>query len=1033
MKKFSDYLFSTRASGMYILLFAIAIGVATFIENDYGTSSAQNLVYRSWWFELLLTLFGISILVNIIRYRMVQQKKWSLLIFHVAILIILAGAAITRFTGSEGRMHIREGDVSNEVISAESYLQFEAVRNGKAYHIAEPVYFSSLGKNRFDESFQFGDDVFRFKMTGFIPNPTQEMIPDPSQPAVIKVVIAGGAGREEYYLRQGEKQDLHGTVFNFSGAAIPGAVNISYQNNNLMFSPPFTLTQLVMATQSTDTIQAGETKPLQVRALYSNGDLNFVIGDFSPGARLVMQSSSPKLKGESMAAVQLEASDGKETQTVYVFGNYGLVGSPQSFRMGNTQFKVSYGSIIKQLPFGIKLHDFIMDRYPGTNSASSYASEVTLIDPRTNLQRDQRIYMNHILNYEGYRFFQSSFDQDELGTILSVNHDFWGTWVSYLGYFLLTLGLIMTFFSKKSRFYHLSQRLQQMRTQAQQAAMILIPAFLISTAITSHANTPFVPEKHIIPEEKARAFGELVVQDQRGRFKPVNTMTDEVLRKISRKESWDGQNSDQVYLGMQTFPEEWMDVPFIKIGSNTELQEMLHIDGKYASYNDFFKPDYVLRDVVRKAYNMEPRDRGTLEKEVMKLDEKVNICNMVFSGRLAKLFPLVNDQNNLWITSYDASQVQSRNELEMFVAQYHSSLVAALQKGLNSGDWADTDLLVNTLGAFQRKFGGAVMPSRRKIDLEIALNKANVFGRLGSIYGLVGLMLLVAFFTTVFTDKMHLRWPVTAGFGLMAFFFLLHTLGLATRWYVSGHAPWSNGYESMIYIAWTTVMAGLIFSRKSLGGMAATAILASIILMVAHLSWLDPEITPLVPVLKSYWLTIHVSMEAGSYGFLTLGAIIGALNLLLMIFANAGNKAGLFRRVKEMTYISEMTLIGGLVMISIGTYLGGVWANESWGRYWGWDAKETWALVTILVYAFILHMRLIPGMRGIYAFNVASLFGFATVMMTYFGVNYYLSGLHSYAAGDPVPIPTFVYYTVGTLTLISLLAYWKYRKYGPSN
>ena len=227
---------------------------------------------------------------------MIQQKKWSLLIFHLAMLIILAGAAITRYAGSEGRMHIREGDVSNEIISAESYLQFEATRNGKTYHIAEPVYFSSLGKNRFDESFQFGDDVYRFKLTGFIPNPTQEMIPDPNQPAVIKVVIAGGAGREEYYLRQGEKQDLHGTVFNFTGVPTPGAVNVTYQDNNLMFSAPFTLTQLVMATQTRDTILAGETKPLQVRALYSNGELNFVIGDFSPGARLVMQSSSPKLK-----------------------------------------------------------------------------------------------------------------------------------------------------------------------------------------------------------------------------------------------------------------------------------------------------------------------------------------------------------------------------------------------------------------------------------------------------------------------------------------------------------------------------------------------------------------------------------------------------------------------------------------------------------------------------------------------------------------------------------------------------------------
>lgn len=233
----------------------------------------------------------------------------------------------------------------------------------------------------------------------------------------------------------------------------------------------------------------------------------------------------------------------------------------------------------------------------------------------------------------------------------------------------------------------------------------------------------------------------------------------------------------------------------------------------------------------------------------------------------------------------------------------------------------------------------------------------------------------------------------------------------------------------MIYIGFTTVLAGLIFTRKSLGGLTATAILASTILMVAGLSWLDPEITPLVPVLKSYWLTIHVSMEAGSYGFLMLGAIIGLLNLILMIFLNPNNETRVIRTIREMSYVSEMTLIGGLFMVSIGTYLGGVWANESWGRYWGWDAKETWALVTTLVYAFILHMRFIPGLRGMFAFSVASLFGFASVMMTYFGVNYYLSGLHSYAAGDPVPMPPSVYYTAAVFITISLLAYWRSRPY----
>jgi cytochrome c-type biogenesis protein CcsB len=224
------------------------------------------------------------------------------------------------------------------------------------------------------------------------------------------------------------------------------------------------------------------------------------------------------------------------------------------------------------------------------------------------------------------------------------------------------------------------------------------------------------------------------------------------------------------------------------------------------------------------------------------------------------------------------------------------------------------------------------------------------------------------------------------------------------------------------------MLSGFLFARRSAGGLAAASILAATILMVAGLSWMDPEITPLVPVLKSYWLTIHVSMEAGSYGFLTLGALIGILNLSLMALVNVKNIQAINRTIQELTITSEMILIAGVFIISIGTYLGGVWANESWGRYWGWDAKETWALVTILVYAFILHMRFIPGLRGNFAFNLASLFGFASVMMTYFGVNYYLSGLHSYASGDPVPIPDFIYYIVVSLVVLSVLAFYKYKK-----
>ena len=394
-----------------------------------------------------------------------------------------------------------------------------------------------------------------------------------------------------------------------------------------------------------------------------------------------------------------------------------------------------------------------------------------------------------------------------------------------------------------------------------------------------------------------------------------------------------------------------------------------------------------------------------------------------------KVFPIPNDPNNTWEAPGGGHHHGHDHSEESYAERFYATYLPALQSAIGNGNYQLSNRLLNELEQYQLQYGAAALPSKQQQKAELLLNQLNVFSRLGKIYALLGLLFLGLLFTSVFKPSWNLQLPNKIAYGLFFMSFLLHLFGLGLRWYVSGRAPWSNGYESMIYIAFTTVLAGVIFGRRSLGGMTATNILASTILMVAGLSWMDPEITPLVPVLKSYWLTIHVSLEAGSYGFLMLGALIGALNLIFMIFRTQKNAANVNRMIKEMTQISEMTLIGGLFMISVGTYLGGVWANESWGRYWGWDAKETWALVTILIYAFILHMRFIPGLRGEYAFNVATLFGWASVIMTYFGVNYYLSGLHSYAAGDPVPIPTFVYYAVGILTLIGGTALWRDRQF----
>ncbi|HJW28038.1 MAG TPA: cytochrome c biogenesis protein CcsA, partial [Saprospiraceae bacterium] len=499
---------------------------------------------------------------------------------------------------------------------------------------------------------------------------------------------------------------------------------------------------------------------------------------------------------------------------------------------------------------------------------------------------------------------------------------------------------------------------------------------------------------------------------------------------ISRKETYNGMSPEQVFLGMTFYPEEWTAQPIIKLSSQEAIRNLVHATGDRVSFNDFFASNgqYLLKDQVRAAYGRQAADRNATDKEIMKIDERVNICNMVFNGSMARIYPMPDDPNHEWKTPADAMKMPHDAGDASFVPHFFPDYSAAVMKAMDSGDWGDANSLVASLHDYQKKNAGSEYISERKVNMEIFLNKMNIFSRLSKIYGLLGFLFLLLFFARIFWSKISLRWSTNAAFYLMLVCFAAHTIGLAIRWYISGRAPWSNGYESMIYIGFTTVLAGMIFSRKSLGGLTATAILASTILMVSGLSWLDPEITPLVPVLKSYWLTIHVSMEAGSYGFLMLGAIIGLLNLLLMIFLTRNNQAKVFKTIKELTYVSEMTLIGGLIMISIGTYLGGVWANESWGRYWGWDAKETWALVTTLVYSFILHMRFIPGISGTYAFNFASLFGFASVMMTYFGVNYYLSGLHSYAAGDPVPIPPSVYYTATFFTVISILGYIGYRR-----
>lgn len=1006
-----------RAGVAYLVLSALAMAVATFMENDFGTEAAQKWIYKALWFEILLTLLGFSVGYSAWKYRLWQRKRYSVLLFHISILVILLGSGITRIWGFEGLMGIREGEQESRFISAEPYISIDIQDpNGQTYGTKHEVLFSSLGGNSFEKSYKINGIETTLKLLNFIPNAVEEIVETENGKPTLKLVFSSDGGRLDAFITEGEKKVIAGVPVNFTREFLPNHINFSYSDSQFFIRTGAQMKATRMATQETFEFAADTgAVPLLFRSLYQLGGIQFVVPSVSKGGEKKYRSNGLKMNSSAEHALEFELKQGGVSKKFWVKGAKGQVGEPVLSEFGAWDFYVSYGSIYRELPFSIALQDFEMERYPGTNSPASFSSKVKLMDPANSVSLDYHIYMNHILDYGGYRFFQSSYDRDEKGTYLSVNHDFWGTWISYLGYFLLTAGMIWTLLDKNTRFYSLRK--------SSKLGMVIFAFFAnlasVKAAADLQTKLPVVSQVHA---EKAST---ILVQDVQGRMKPMHTFTRELMRKIYGEERFEGHNADEVIMGIFGAREGWYSVPLIKLGKESKLRSIvLNADAVHASFRDFFdeKGEYKLGKLVEESSLKKDAEKNTFDKALISLDERVSIVNLIMTGTLFKWVPIEGDPNNTWASNHQ------HNTKDKKASFFFEAYLSALHDGISHNDYQKADALLNDLYDFQMQQGSSYIPSLSQRKWEVLLNESMIFKRLAFVNTFLGLGFLILLFWYVFKDasvggilKKILLFIAFASF-------VAHTCGLAVRWYVSERAPWSNGYESMIYIAWTAVLAGLIFNRKSIGALSATFILSGITLFIAHLSFLNPEITPLVPVLKSYWLTIHVSLEAGSYGFLLLGGIIGYLNLLLYAVSNENNAGRVRKSVGQLTVLSELTITGGLIMLSIGTYLGGVWANESWGRYWGWDAKETWALISILVYAFILHMRLIPKLKGDFAFNIASIVGFASVLMTYYGVNYYLSGLHSYAAGDPIPIPSWVYWAIAGVVLTAVFARLGYNR-----
>ena len=1043
-------LFSTRLMAFLFLAFALAMAIGTFVESAYSTETARIYIYNATWFEVIMVFFVINFTGNIFRYNLLQWKKWPVLVLHLSWILIIIGAGVTRYIGYEGMMPIREGKSEKVFYSDKTYLTvfIDGDINGETRRrvFEDDILVTPEGKrSSLPWKSDFNGQPFQIDFVDFKWGANKQWVADENGKKYLKIVEAGDGQRHEHYLEEGKIANIHNILFSLNKET-QGAINIITTDSIYNIKPSFDGGFMRMADQFKGEVFKDSLQQLQLRSLYTMAGTQFVIPEpVTKGKYIAVPSTEPQARDGVNDTLVLKVTANEKTHIHKLTGEKGMSEFSDKFSHGNLDFSFKYGSKEYELPFNVKLNDFIAEKYPGTESNyKSFMSKISVEDERPF---DYDIFMNHVLDHKGYRFFQASFMPDEKGTILSVNHDRWGTWITYAGYFLLYLGLMGIMFFGKTRFKDLTKTLAKLK--AKKASLSVIVFLLVSfglkaqakdddhahNTLPSQAQVDSVLKATVVSKEHAAKFGALIIQDANGRMKPVNTFSSELLRKLSGKNSFNDMNSDQVFLSMMLNPAIWYNTEFISLAKkeNDSIREIVGVPKtrKLVKAIQFFdeKGNYKLQPYMKEATST--NNPNQFQKDFKKAHERLSLLDLALSGQMIKIFPLLTNENNKWISAVEFRSGQFQVQDSLYANFMNNGVpyyLNTVQKSISSGDYSEADKLLAAFHQNQKNYGAEVLPSEEKVQTEIIYNKLDIFNRLYQYYALVGGLLFFILIIRIFKDRE--LWKAATYFlkGLIILLFIWHTAGLVLRWYISGHAPWSDAYESILYVSWATMGMGfLLGARKSDLTLAASAFVTAMLLWIAHQSWVDPSIANLVPVLDSYWLMIHVAVIVGSYGPLTVGMILGVVSLILIILTTEKNKKRMEINLKELVTINELALTVGLIMLTIGNFLGGQWANESWGRYWGWDPKETWALISIMIYAFVLHMRLVPGLRGKWIFSFASIIAFASIMMTYFGVNFYLVGLHSYASGDQVITPDFIWFTVLGVLILGAISFWRYR------
>jgi len=651
----------------------------------------------------------------------------------------------------------------------------------------------------------------------------------------------------------------------------------------------------------------------------------------------------------------------------HLFSKQGIVHLRQG--LPSAQYMTEDGKL-HELPFTLRLDSFRIVYHEGTMAAADYESYLTLIDGHS--EQKAIVSMNNICSNCGIRLYQSSYDDDSQGTVLALNSDPWGIPVTYLGYALLFLALIWILFDPKGA-YRAVLRSPLLKRGA------LVIGFAFMTVGGSMA-TP-----RVFPKETAKKFGQLNIL-YNDRISPMQTYALDFTKKISGKRRYNGFSAEQVLTGFVFFPEDWSAEPIIKV-KGSELRQTLNLESR-ATANDFFRHSgYILGPYIQKYY--QGQQQNALYKQAAQVDDRLMLIMELQQGTPIKILPYTAHGKTTWYApTDDVDTLTVPADDRLFMGTFFVLLYEEIMKE----NWTQVDKYIDKLLAYQQKNGGQSIPSPSRLKAEHIYNAFPFATILFMLCLTMGFITLVIFIYRIVKNHKGKNWFLNICYGVLAISFLALTFCEALRWLIRGTIPMSNGYETMLLMAWLIQLITLLLYRRFRILLTFGFLLSGFFLLVSHISQMDPQIGHLMPVLYSPLLTLHVSIIMMAFALLSLTFICGVTALIINLLSKDSKES-----IEALAMLSRLFLYPALTTLGLGIFIGAIWANVSWGNYWSWDPKETWALITFMVYAVAVHGQSLPIFKRPVPYHVYITLAFLTILMTYFGVNYILGGMHSYA------------------------------------